>query len=84
MTGVLAIKLLLPRLFSTASVLTYYKAALFADSCPMPAEKEPGLSMPEYSKKLGEMWRELSDAEKKPYHVSKMCLTAARTFCTDS
>jgi hypothetical protein len=43
----------------------------------MPAEKEPGLSMPECSKKLGEMWRELSEAEKKPYQVSKQCPSAA-------
>lgn len=48
------------------------------------AAKEPGLSMPEYSKKLGEMWRELSNEEKKPYNVSKLsslCLTVLALAC---
>jgi uncharacterized protein YaaW (UPF0174 family) len=34
------------------------------------AESFPGLSMGEYSKKMGEMWKELSEDEKKPYNVS--------------
>lgn len=35
----------------------------------MHAETHPGLSMGEYSKKMGELWKELSEGDKKPYHV---------------
>lgn len=38
------------------------------DARPVLKDKEPGLTMQEYGKKLGEMWRELSEAEKKPYN----------------
>lgn len=34
------------------------------------AESFPGLSMGEYAKKMGEIWKELSEDEKKPYNVS--------------
>ncbi len=38
----------------------------------LPAETEPTLSMPEVSKRCGELWKDLSEEEKKPYHVSVM------------
>ena len=33
-------------------------------------EANPGLSMPEYSKKMGEMWKGMGEDGKKPYQVS--------------
>lgn len=36
----------------------------------LPAESEPGLSLGETTKKTAALWKDLSDAEKKPYHVS--------------
>lgn len=49
------------------AVLLNFLAVVFAG---LTAETEPGLSMPEMGKRCGEMWRELSEEEKKPYHVS--------------
>lgn len=34
------------------------------------AETEPGLSLGETTKRVAAMWKELSEDEKKPYHVS--------------
>jgi hypothetical protein len=40
--------------------------------------------MQEYGKKLGEMWRELSEAEKKPYNVSGNNISDTEHRCSSA
>lgn len=45
------------------------------------AEEEPGLSMGETSKRLAELWKALSDDDKKTYQVCNLCLAGLTAQC---